>query len=49
MNELITRALEKHLIESQEDEYCLVQLLPNGGTRVYLSHSVFFSCLDALP
>ncbi|KIH44114.1 Ras association domain protein [Ancylostoma duodenale] len=31
MNELITRALEKHLIESQEDEYCLVQLLPNGG------------------
>ncbi|PIO65750.1 zinc finger, C4 type, partial [Teladorsagia circumcincta] len=31
MNDLITRALEKHLLDNQEDEYCLVQLLPNGG------------------
>ncbi|XGW35594.1 hypothetical protein V3C99_019085 [Haemonchus contortus] len=31
MNELITRALEKHLLDNSEDEYCLVQLLPNGG------------------
>ncbi|WKY14675.1 hypothetical protein Q1695_000308 [Nippostrongylus brasiliensis] len=31
MNELITRALEKHLLDGQDDEYCLVQLLPNGG------------------
>ncbi|VDK47010.1 unnamed protein product [Cylicostephanus goldi] len=34
MNELITRALEKHLIESPEDEYCLVQLLPNGVHKI---------------
>lgn len=31
MNDLITRALEKHLLDNLEDDYCLVQLLPNGG------------------
>ncbi|KJH48789.1 RasGEF domain protein [Dictyocaulus viviparus] len=30
MSELVTRALEKHLLDCREDEYCLVQLLPNG-------------------
>ncbi|KAE9413252.1 hypothetical protein Angca_003772, partial [Angiostrongylus cantonensis] len=30
MSELISRALEKHLLDHQEGEYCLVQLLPNG-------------------
>ncbi|VDM75426.1 unnamed protein product [Strongylus vulgaris] len=38
MNELITRALEKHLIESSEDEYCLVQLLPNGVAAITFLH-----------
>ncbi|VDM58682.1 unnamed protein product [Angiostrongylus costaricensis] len=30
MSELVSRALEKHLLDHQEGEYCLVQLLPNG-------------------
>lgn len=31
MNALIGRVLEKHLIDGDRSEYCLIQLLPDGG------------------
>lgn len=37
MNALIGRVLEKHLIDADRSEYCLIQLLPDGGNLFSLN------------
>ena len=42
MTDLVGRVLEKHLIEGDRSEYCLVQLLENGGTTFSFRTCLYF-------